>query len=193
MSQHINLIDPTLLPPHDWCTGWHLLALTLLLGVGVSAHAIHAQRSLQHLLSASLAAPAAPAPTDDETTTRLALLQQQVQRNRALLEAVNDLTDLPRDTARRLTTLTAALPPTVWLREVTFAGARGVRIAGGTLQPSALAALSEQLGQTEPFRDQPLRVFSLAPLLPTAEAPAGNPAAFGFVLSSMDEAGGRTP
>lgn len=193
MSQQINLLDPSLLPPRDWFTGHRIIGLATLLVLGILAHAAAETWAMKRLLAsdavaAAEAAPPSPeaAPAEDPTLIR-------VQRNRALLAAVNGLTDLPSDTAHRITALAAALPAAVWLREVEFSGQRSIRIAGGTLEPQALAALSERLGATEAFRDQPLRVFSLAPLPASDEASASAPPAFSFVLSSVDPTGANPP
>lgn len=193
MSQQINLLDPSLLPPRDWFTGLHIISLATLLALGVLAHAALETWAMKRLrasdaFAAAEAAPPAPEPTPAEDTAT-----NRVQRNRALLAAVNGLTDLPRDTAHRITALTGALPAAVWLREVEFSGQRNIRIAGGTLEPQALAALSSRLGATDAFRDQPLRVFSLAPLTAAEDTGASAPPAFSFVLSSVDRPEANLP
>jgi MSHA biogenesis protein MshI len=209
-SQQINLFDATLLPPRDWCTGRNILVSATLLASGVAAHGAYEGLALNRVLAANASAPApahaptdaSPAPTADGIDTTLREAQQQLARDRSLLDAVTGLSDLPLHTARRLDSLIAAMPNSVWLREVEFSGARSVRIVGGALDPAALAGFSQRLGQAPAFGGLPLHVYTLEPLAsldaqvtpatpatpetPTQPRLLHAPVPYGFVLSSVD-------
>jgi len=206
-AQQINLFDATLLPPRDWCTGRNILVCGALLASGMTAHGAYESIAMNRVLAAGSSAPADTGATDTQLPVAaegidatLLEAEHQLANDRSLLDAVAGLTDLPQDTAQRLQALIAAMPHSVWLREVEFTGTRGVRIAGGALDAAALAGFTQRLGQATALAGLPLQVYAFEPLegLDTPAAatqPAGaqmpTPTPYGFVLSSV-QAGAQT-
>jgi hypothetical protein len=208
MIQQINLLEPSLLPKREWCTGQSIVIGAALLASAVVAHYAHEKMSLQRMLASS--SPAAPtaqasAATGDGIDAQLRDGQLRLARGEMLMKAVGGLIDLPRDNARRLQTLFAAMPETIWLQEVEFSSERNVRIVGGATDSGSLTSFSRRLGATEAFQGLPLHVYSLQPreaepgvvLPPEAAASASDapaeratavvpPTLYGFVLSSVD-------
>jgi hypothetical protein len=204
MTQQINLLDRALLPVREWCSAKLILGLGALLVLGSAAQLAYEQFALKSLLATEPAAAtdagiAAHHPLD----APLAELQARVAANERLLLAVGSFIDLPRDNAARLRSLIATMPGSLWLNEVEFNIDRGVRVAGGALDPQALAGFSGRLGAEPAFRGLPLHVFALQPgehEVASVEADVASgapptPPHYGFVLSSIDaERGpGRTP
>jgi hypothetical protein len=201
MTQQINLLEPSLLPKREWCTGRVIVAVAGVLAVAVGAHYMHESAGIKRALAAGSPAPsdaAASAENSDPIEAQLRDGQSRLARGEMLMKAVAGLTDLPRDNARRLQALIAAMPDTVWLQEVEFSGERAVRIVGGATQSAALAGFSQSLGATKEFEALPLHVYALAPrdTEPPAQPQPGDDAKeerapapapqYRFVLSSVD-------
>jgi hypothetical protein len=145
MTQQINLLEPSLRPRRQWCSGRDMLVAGAVLAVAVLGHYVWEQQALARVLAAASApVPAAvdaPAGVPPDAAQALLLERQaRVRRDEALLQTLAGLNDLPRHNAQRLQGLMAVLPQDMWLQEVQFSGARGVRIAGGALNAAALAA-----------------------------------------------------
>lgn len=203
MTQQINLLELSLLPKREWCTGRSIVAVVGLLAGAVGAHYLHESAGIKRLLASASPTPGSAgtaAETADPIETQLREGQSRLERGEMLMKAVAGLTDLPRDNAHRLQALIAALPDTVWLQEVEFSGEGGVRIVGGATLSPALAEFSQRLGRTKAFHGLPLHVYALAPrelevdAMPDA-APAEDakaerapppPPLYGFMLSSLD-------
>lgn len=203
MTQQINLLEPSLLPKREWCTGRVIVAVVGVLSIAVGAHYMHESAGIKRALASGSPAPsdaAASGENSDPIEAQLREGQSRLARGEMLMKAVAGLTDLPRDNARRLQVLIAAMPDTVWLQEVEFSGERGVRIVGGATPSTALAGFSQSLGATKEFQALPLHVYALAPRdvhdstaaqPPSAadtkdeHAPAPAPH-YRFVLSSVD-------
>jgi hypothetical protein len=207
MAQQINLLEPALLPKREWCTGRSVLVTAGLLGGAVVAHYSHENMALKRALASAAPAPSTAASTGTQgepVDIQMRDSQLRLARSETLMKAVGALTDLPRDNARRMKTLFAAMPETVWLQEVEFSSERSVRIVGGATEPSALTGFSQRLGAAQAFHGLPLHVYALQPreaepgaALPVDAAPAGDasaergtatpaPTLYGFVLSSVD-------
>lgn len=205
MTQQINLLDASLVPPRDWCNGKFVLGLGLALAVGTAGHLAYESRALTHFLASTLSTAqdsefAVPGAED----APMAELRARADANQNLLQAVGSFAELPRDNAARLRSLIAAMPDSLWLQEVEFSIEKGVRIAGSALDAKSLAGFSDRLGAQPAFRGLPLHLFALQPgeteQLADARAADGAPAAaplrhYGFLLSSIDasRAAGGTP
>lgn len=193
MSYQLNLIDERALPVPARPSVAAVLALALLCG-GVGFAHLHWERAQ---LARSLAQPGADtvasgeeAPVDPAYDARLRL----VQRDERLRDALAGFRDLPLDSAARLQQLAAALPDALWLTDVQLSGSRGVRIAGGALEPAALAAYATRLGQVPAFSGLPMQAFSVEPTHdeaarrdagdPTSAAATAHTAQHHFVLTS---------
>jgi Tfp pilus assembly protein PilN len=205
MTQQINLLEPSLRPRRQWCSGRDMLVAGAVLAVAVLGHYVWEQQALARVLAAASApVPAAvdaPAGVPPDAAQALLLERQaRVRRDEALLQTLAGLNDLPRHNAQRLQGLIAVLPQDMWLQEVQFSGARGVRIAGGALNAAALAAYARRLGEQPAFQGLPLHVVAVDPReAQAAEGDAGAAAAprsgmpthYAFVLSSVDAEPGR--
>ncbi|HEY6353573.1 MAG TPA: PilN domain-containing protein [Burkholderiaceae bacterium] len=193
MTQQINLIDGALLPAREWCDGRLLLCITASLLLGLAGLHAHERHQLARVVEAESARAGEPEPS----TTRvddasLISLQAQIAADERLLKALSGMTDLPRDNAPRLRQLFAAMPDSLWLREIEFSAEHAVRIAGGATQAEALAGFSNRLGQLPAFRALPLHVFVVKPRDRTAVAGSDETTTSGapdyaFVLSSVDD------
>jgi len=192
MTQQINLLELSLLPKREWCTGRAIVAVASILAGAVGAHYLHESAGIKRALasgSPASSSAAAPAKTIDPIELQLRDGQSRLARGEMLMKAVVALTDLPRDNARRLQALIAAMPDSVWLQEVEFSGERGVRIVGGAMQSAALAGFSQSLGATKEFQALPLHVYALAPRdadVQENEERAPPTPHYRFVLSSVD-------
>lgn len=206
MAQQINLLEPALLPEREWCTGRGIVIGAGVLAAAVAAHYAHESLAFQRALAAgspAASSQASASASDVEIDVQLRDRQLRLARGEMLMKAVGGLNELPRDNARRLQTLFAAMPETIWLQEVEFNSMRSVRIVGGTTNTSALAGFSQRLGATPAFQGLPLHVYALQPRAaePVTELPdeaaasdataqrttATVPATlYGFVLSSVD-------
>ncbi len=166
MTQQINLLEHSLLPKREWCTGRVIVTVAGLLAAAVGAHYTNESAGIKRLLAAGAPSPAgteASADAADPIEMQLRESQARLARGEMLMKALAGLTDLPRDNARRLQALIDAMPDTVWLQEVELVGERGVRIAGGATQAAALAGYAQRLGSTKEFEALPLHVYALTP------------------------------
>ena len=197
MTQQINLLDPALLPQHDWCNGRFILGMGALLAIVIGGQSAYEQQAMSRLLANStMAAPAeaSTAAIDGE----IAELKGQLASSEALLRAAGGLSELPKDNATRVQALIDAMPQNLWLDEVEFGINQRVRISGGVGDAGGLAAFSRRLGEAQAYSGLPLRVVALEPQdselaerrdkSVTLNAPPVN-AAFHFVLSSTDSTG----
>jgi hypothetical protein len=208
MTQQINLLERSLLPKREWCTGRSIVIGVGVLAGAVVAHYAHEKLALQRVLASGLSAPTAQASgaePSDGIETQVRDGQLRLAKGEMLMKAVGGLSDLPRDNARRMQTLIAAMPDTVWLQEVEFSSERNVRIVGGMTHSAALAVFSQRLGAAQAFQGLPLHVYALQPreaepevAAPPAKAASASdgpderapaivpPTLYGFVLSSVD-------
>lgn len=200
MAYQLNLIDETLLPVAvrpSVATVLVLSAACVLAGTGHLAYErSQFARSLAQPQADDVALDAESGP-EAAFDTRLV----QLQRDERLRDALAGFRDLPLDTAQRLQQLSAALPDQLWLTEVEFSGSRGVRVAGGALDPSALSAYAARLSQVPVFSGLPLQAVTVEPTrVDAAQAEGGDAAAAAtaparaphhqFVLTSGQLAGG---
>ncbi len=199
MTQQINLIDASALVGHDPLSG-----LNIMLAVGVSALALVGHYSFEQWRFQRAQAAAAAAEQNAQASNaaaaqvseQLAQLQAQFTADDQLRQAEAALVDPPQDCASRLQALVAAMPASLWLRQVEFAGARNVRIAGSSLRSADVASYAQTLGGQPAFSGLPVRVLSFDRREVTQEpaegAESGLPpvkwAAYDFEVSSLDSA-----
>lgn len=189
--QHINLVDERLLPPRPRPSGAVLLGG---FAAALCAVAVHGAIERQRLAAAIAGAPdtsaeeVAPAAPSDA----LVALQQRVAQRRALLDALEAAQPLPRAPAEAIQGVLAAVPDTAWLTEVDLHGARGLRIAGGVLEPAALVPLARRLAQLPTLAGVPIGTVRLTYDPGTDAADAADEAAparvpsHRFVLANLD-------
>lgn len=202
MMQNVNLLDARLLPHEPVLRSAVALAAFALGAAAVLGHGIGERWLTQRALAAATAASsssapgaetgaspgseagaAAPAPADQA-------LQVQLARAEAQLAALRADSSLPAAPARTLRHVLQALPDSMWLTEIELAGARGLRIAGGTLQPQALSTFAQRLGESTTLRGLGLQTVRLEPYpMPAGTAADGPPPApmLRFVLASSGE------
>lgn len=197
MRHALNLIDAKLLPQPVRPPIPVLLSTLALALSGLLGHFAWERSQFAATLARPGAAEAlseVEQPPDPAFEERL----RQVQRDEALRDALAGVTDLPRDSAVRLRALARALPDALWLTEVELSGRSGLRIAGGALDPSSLAAYVARLGQIDGLRGLPLKVASVEPLLPqasdaeaaeTPSKPLERDVRYQFVLASVEPQG----
>ncbi len=201
MSQQINLIDPSLQVKRDWLAARGIAAAAAALALAVGGHWAYEQTLFNRALSASGAAPSAPA-ADASAETPLREVQRAVARGERLMQALAGLTGLPKDNAQRLRALIGAMPAKLWLQEVEFSGDRGLRVVGGSTDAASLADFAQRLGALPAFQGTPLHLFKVEPrsLSPAGQGagndgqdpqvPARDPGAptgvYAFILSTQE-------
>lgn len=189
--QNVNLIDRALIPPQPRLpTAWVATALALV-ALAVGVHALFER----HWTTLTLAheAPAAKAPPDSDAAPDAELARRVAQRA-ALLAVLQREAKAPQDPAGTLLAIAAALPESMWLTEIELSGARGLRIAGGTLDVQALSEFARRL-------EHPLSGIGLATLRLEKQAavsaeqtePPSTPAAHHFTLATPAESEGAAP
>lgn len=196
--QNINLLDRRLLPAEPLVRAAPAIALLGACALVVLGHGLFEQQRLQRALAAvaeQTPAEAAVAPTGADPGSDVAQLRARLAIREALLAALKSETAQPADPARTVRHVVAALPETMWLTEVELHGARDMRIAGGTLDPMALAEFARRLAASEALRGLGLQTLRLEPeahMAASGEGPAA-PATHLFTLASQsgsDESGG---
>ncbi len=200
--QQLNLLDPSLLPPLRLLSGARCLVIAALALVAVGGHwAFENGRMTQALRAAGVpasapadAAAAAAASASAAGDGTLAL-QAQLVRSEALRALLDHGDSLPPDSATLLTSVIAALPANAWLTEVDISGARGLRIAGGIVEPRALAAYAQRLAAVLPLRGVPIETLRVEPPPPASDdsTDARRPAHHSFVLASAGAAFAEAP
>jgi hypothetical protein len=191
--QHINLVDERLLPPRPRPSGAVLLGGFVAALCAVAVHGVIERQGLAAAVAGMPAASAeevAPAAPSDA----LVALQQRVAQRRALLDTLEAAQPLPRAPAEALEGVLAALPDAAWLTEVDLHGARGLRIAGGVLEPSALVPLARRLAQLPTLAGVPIGTVRLTRDPGSDAADASDDAAAArvpshrFVFANLDSA-----
>jgi hypothetical protein len=193
--QHINLVDPSLLPPLRLLSGHRLLGLLALAACAVTVHGgIERQRLAQAMAQANAAAPAASdsPQTAPAATSASADLQHRIAQRQLLLQAMSGPAVLTRDAADALQRVMGAVPDSLWLTELDLHGARGLRIAGGALDPAALGVFAERLALAPALRGLPIETLRLSYEAGAAEPGEGHESAavtpphHRFVLANLD-------
>lgn len=194
MTQQINLLDPALLPAHDWCNGRFIVGLGAVLALATLGQWHYEKRALAALVAASTPEEE-PEVSTATIDAEIAALTAQLAGGQALLQVAGGLTELPHDSAARVRSLISAMPQNLWLDEVEFGVNKRVRISGGVGDAAGLATFSQRLGTSTAYSGLPLRVVALepndgeAPQRPESTvaltAPPMN-SAFRFVLASTD-------
>lgn len=198
--QQINLIDQTALAGRDPLSGINIVIGLGVLALALVGHYSYEQWRWQRVSAAAVAAEqSAQAGTAaaEQVNAQLAQLQAQIAADDQLRQAEAALLDPPKDCAARLQALVSAMPATLWLRQVEFAGARDVRIAGSSLRSADVAGYAQALGGQPAFSGLPVRVLSFERREMTQERPDGEPAdadkgplkwaAYEFEVSSLDQ------
>ncbi len=167
MTQQINLVDATLLPPRPPLDGRAAAGIFGVALLVVAGHFGFESMRLQSALVASGtgtdAAVGAPADAASAPAAALAAQRQRLQRGEALRDALTQGRSLPDNSARLLQQVMAALPDTLWLTEIDLSGGKTIRIAGGALDASALAGFSGRLAQIDALKGTPIQVLQLEP------------------------------
>lgn len=184
--QQINLVDARLLPQRHLLSAARLMGVALAGLVVVGAHLIIEMRLTTQAMFAN-AATSAPTSDDatpaepDDTTSQLQtrLTQRQALRDMLAVDA-----KLPTDSAALLRAVLGAVPDGLWLSEVDIAGANGLRIAGGVLEPAALRGFAERLARITPLRGVPIETLRVDPQAAETTAEGLLPARHSFVLAS---------
>ena len=161
--QHINLIDPSLLPPQHVVSGSRLLSVAL-----VGALLVFAHWSIERLALARALATAPTESTDGATPTNkanedLAQLREQLAQREALRDLLAS-DHLPQQPAALLGAVVDALPPTLWLTDVELARDRALRIGGGALDTAALDRFAAALANVADLRGVPVHTVRLEPM-----------------------------
>ena len=162
--QQLNLIDPQLLPVAARPSVATLLTVLTLAAVAVLGHYAWEKARFSEALAQTGTEPAAA----DEAAPDPALqaLQRQIERDELLSQGLARASDLPTDTAVVLRQVAAALPPSLWLTDVEMSGRNGLRIAGGTLDVSALSDYAVKLGDIASLKGRALHALSVEPRQP---------------------------
>ncbi len=200
--QQLNLLDPSLLPPLRLLSGARCLVVAVLALVAVGSHwAFEKSRMTQALRAAGVPA-AAPADAAAATAASASaagdgtlVMQAQLARSEALRELLDHGDSLPPDSAMLLRSVITALPDSAWLTEVDISGARGLRIAGGIVEPRALAAYAQRLAAVPPLRGVPIETLRVEPppVVNDDSTEARRPAHHSFVLASAGAAFAEAP
>jgi len=172
MPQQLNLLDPGLLPPRRRLTAARFALLLALACGAVLAHALAVRSELA--LALRLDAPAQEAAEAAPADAELQALQQQVDRNARLLATLGDDRPAPAAAAELLAAVVQALPPTVWLAELEWHAAGGLRVHGGTLDPQALSAFSQRLAAVPALAGLPIATVRLEPRVVDGDAAAAD-------------------
>ncbi len=223
--QHINLINPRLVPRRQW------LPPSLMLGLAVAGGALligrfwYESSAMKQLMAAATVAVSAaassvgtgaagapgagaqaaahggPAVADAGASApaRAAQLQSRIATLEALRAVSQSQTRLPKGIAPTLNAIIASLNDKLWLSEIDIGANGAVRIIGGTLDPQAMAALTEQLSKVPALKGTAIGVLRIEPWSQdpagesgTPDAPA-MPPAHRFVLASAGNSGEETP
>ena len=171
MKQQLNLIDPKLLPVPPRPPVAVLLALLAVAALAVMAHFAW-ERAQFNMALAHFGTLQAPAPEEAAPDPALQALQRQVERDELLRDGLARASDLPADSVGQLRQLAAALPHTLWLTDIELTGRTGLRIAGGTLDVTALAAYAARLSDIASLKGRPLQALTVEPQLPEPQSDA---------------------
>jgi hypothetical protein len=158
--QHVNLLDYTLLPARPWPSATALAVVFVAVSTAVGAHGLYESRRLAQAL-AQTPAEEPGAPLQAVGNDALAGLQHRVAQKQALLDVIQAQQSLPPEPAGALAALMAILPDAAWLTDVELQGARGVRIAGGVLDPAALLVFARRLGTIPALGGLPMQTVRL--------------------------------
>lgn len=191
MTQQINLIDGGAQGGRDWLNGLVLLAVSATACAAVAAHYGYEYRAWQQLLAIPSAPDEAAADpvANDPLSLQLQLAEAELAGGERLQQAVSLLVDAPRNTAQRLASLVAAMPPSMWLKEVEFVGAQGLRISGAALRSEDLSAYSAKLSATPAFAGLPVHVLAVDHRAAKAAPMAAPQAAAADAEESLGESG----
>ncbi|RZI86793.1 MAG: hypothetical protein EOP38_00405 [Rubrivivax sp.] len=196
MRPQINLIDPTLLPKVERFSGKTVMLIAGVSLAVVAVHHAHERVQLNQTLAlarAQEASNAALPPTDTPPVdAALEARKQALARDESLRDGLAKLTDLPTDNAAILSNVIAALPRSLWLKEVDFVAKGGLRIVGGAVEPTALAEYSDALARVPALHGLPIEVVSLEAPPPRTDGEDGPVQYHHFVLATAN-AQGTTP
>lgn len=168
MKQQINLVDSTLLPKVERLPARAVAMVTAMAMATLGAHYGYERFMLNKTISLAKAnderiAAFTPSEGIDTVVGPLSARQRAVARDEALRDGLARLNDLPVGNSLMLSNLVAALPGSLWLKEIEFAGKGGVRIVGGATDPTALAEYSERLAKVPALKGLPVNVVTLEP------------------------------
>lgn len=206
--QNVNLLDRRFLPQEPLFKSAAAMAVLAAAALAVVGHGLFEQERTRGALAALAQSSAAAAPAAQGASTgigtgeaaattaaqagELSRLRAQLAAREALLAALKSEPAMPAAPSQTLRQITFALPATMWLTEIELHGARELRIAGGTLDPLALAEFARRLAQAETLRGVGLQTVRLEPETAEPGADSASTAAptHTFVLASQAEAAG---
>jgi hypothetical protein len=203
MTQQINLIDATAQAGNDPLSGLNIVVALGVAALVMVGHYSYEQWRWQRVTAAGTAAEEqaqASSTAATQASEQLAQLQTQITADDQLRQAEAALLDPPKDCAARLQALVAAMPASLWLRQVEFAGARNVRIAGSSLRSADVSDYTQALGSKPAFSGLPVHVLTLdrrETVQDVAEGGDGTQqpvkwAAYDFEVSSLDKSSDLT-
>lgn len=193
--QNVNLIDRALIPREPLVPLRVVLVGLACMALAVGVHALLEQHWATRALA--LDVPAAEDTSAAGEGVADAASMRLVATRGALLAALERESGLanPAETFRAIV---GALPATMWLTEVELSGARGLRIAGGSLDAQAVGEFARRLAGPLPgtaVATLRLEAQTTAPTdesAPAAAAPAPAPVVHHFVLATPQaQADGR--
>jgi Tfp pilus assembly protein PilN len=196
MRPQINLIDPTLLPKVERFSSRTVALVTLVATTALGIHYSYERLQLSKTMALAKAQegehPEANTPDAPLADAALEARKRTITREEALRDGLAKLTDLPTDNSKMLSSVIAALPASLWLKEVDFVAKGGIRIVGGAVDPSALAEYSDSLSKVAAMHGLPVQVVTLEPQANEAQEQTSLPTYYHFVLATAN-AHGATP
>ncbi|MES2091302.1 MAG: hypothetical protein V4532_15175 [Pseudomonadota bacterium] len=165
MRAQINLVDLSLLPAVQHLSTKRVLLVVVVALATLTAHYSYERFQLNKTLaiSASKDAGVDPLAASLNIDADLDRLQKQLMRDELLRDGLSKLTDLPVDNAQMLADVIAALPDSLWLKELEFFGKHGIRIRGGATDPAMLTEFSAKLAKVPALAGLPVQVVKLTP------------------------------
>ncbi len=184
--QQLNLADPRLLPPQRVLSGARAIALFAAGLLLVTAHFGTERHRMAQALASAGAETAENSNPEVAVADPASALRTRIAQRQSLRDMLATTDTLPPDSAALLQAVIAALPESLWLTEIDITGARGVRIAGGTLDPSALNGFAERLSRIPLLRAIPIETVRVEPQDAAAggTAEVATPPGHSFVLAS---------
>ncbi len=204
--QHINLIDPRLVPQRQWLPVPALIGMGVVTAAVLGTHLTYETAAMKQVMAASAVpvaqaqaegAPAAAAAAS-AAATESAGLQARIDTLEALRAGSRGQQLLPKDLTPTLNAVIASLNGKLWLTEIDVGAGGAVRISGGALDPRALTAMTERLSAVLALKGLPIRVLRIEPMKfesdsgGDAATASAMPAAHRFVLASLNHAGEDT-
>lgn len=193
MTQQVNLIDASLLPPRRLLTARSMLVAWAAGSLFVLSHLAWERNALRNALVVEPAASSAESnPQAVPATEGDAAMQRRIVQSEALRQMLRRSGQAMPDGAALLRQVIAALPESMWLTQIDIAGTQAIRIAGGTTDPKALTDFADRLARIPALRGVPIEAVRIEPQEANAgggDGAAATPAHHNFVLASAQATG----